>query len=275
MIGGEGLGIEAAAEGGEVGIEGGEESRIGQPAPFRIKHGLMAGRTDASGDPIGSCFAAQNRGDPIAKFHPGMRGLEDGGVFLFAVPDFAPEPFGGINAPAFCQIMRAEPRCFSGDGFGFCVGGMIFPKPRHGGQPVLEFWGKGEGGSRCINGQGGAAGGIHADSDHGLRVECGIVVAGLFKCGADRLFGGLEVIGGVLAGEVGIFGVEQDAGIAAGVGENGVGNFCSVGEVHKKTAAGVGAVVETQGISFVGSGHGQSSKGGVGSEIQRKGFSVG
>jgi hypothetical protein len=75
---------------------------------------------------------------------------------------------------------------------------------------------------------------------------------------------------GILAGDVGILGIEENAHLTAGIREDGGTEFRAVGEVDEKRAAGVGAVVDAEGVHGAGRrGWGEDAleRGGVGMQV--------
>jgi hypothetical protein len=121
------------------------------------------------------------------------------------------------------------------DADGFAVAGVVFPKPALGGEVVAPLRVQGEGEVVGINGEGAGAGGIDADADDLGGGEGGIG-GGLCEGGADGLLEAEEVIARMLAGEVVVAGIEEDALLAAGVVYDGGAEFASVAGVDDEGA---------------------------------------
>ena len=144
-------------------------------------------------------------GDPIGEFHPGMRGVENLGAGAQAMENFAEEPFAAVNAAAFGEILRADFARERGDFRGLGHAGVVLPQPGH---ARRDFWRtcvlNASGLPLCIHGQRRAAGGVHAEADDLVRLEA---AHGFFGGGERFLDGDLragDVIGRMLAGEVGV-----------------------------------------------------------------------
>lgn len=244
LISGLGAVVKAVAEVGEGGIELGEEFFAGKSAPFFGEHGFVSGGADAAGGGKGIGAADEDGGQPVAVFQNAEGGVEYGGVDAAESEDFAPEPFGRIDAAAFGHDVGSDLVAEGGDFCSFGVGGVVFPQPDHGVEVVGELREEPEGNALFVDENGGAAGGVDADADDLGGVEVGDGVAGLLKSAEDDGLESVQVVLGILAGDVGIAWIGEDAHVAAGVVEGGGADFASVGDVNKKGAAGVGAKIE-------------------------------
>lgn len=157
--------VETVAELSEGWVEGGEEFFIGEATEVCAVEGFVSCGADAAADLGWVGDAAEDGGEPIGEFNPGVSCVEDGGVCAEAMEDFAPEPFGGVGIAAACDPVGAGLAGFGGDFFGFCPGGVVFPKPALGVEVVAELGKESEGGIGLVNGDGAGAGGIDADAD--------------------------------------------------------------------------------------------------------------
>lgn len=251
-VGAVGFGEEAVAEVGEVGVELGEEFFVGEAAPFVTEEGFVAGGTDAALEGEGVGVAGEFGGEPVAVFDEGVGGGEDGGVDAAEAEDFGPEPFGGVDTTAFGHDVGALFVAELGDLGGFGMGGVVFPEPDHGVEVISEFGEEAEGCASLVDGYGSGACGVEADADDGGGVEGGVGGFGLGDGGGDNVDEAVEVVLGVLAGDVGVGGIEEDTHVTAGIGEDGGAEFGAVGEVDEEGAAGVGAVVDSESVHGAG-----------------------
>lgn len=71
----------------------------------------------------------------------------------------------------------------------------------------------------------------------------------------------VQIVLRILTGDVGVGGIEQDAHFAAGIGEDSGAQLCPSGEVDKEGAAGVGAVVDAEGVHGCDLGRGGLGEG--------------
>ncbi len=103
-----GLVVKPVAKAGEARIERAEELLVGQAAPCVGVERLVAGGADAALDLHGIGHAGQHRGNPVRDLDPRIGRLEHGGGDVQAPPDLRPEPFRGIDAAAFGDVLRAD-----------------------------------------------------------------------------------------------------------------------------------------------------------------------
>ena len=87
------------------------------------------------------------------------------------VENLAPEPFRGVGAAAFGEVLRAHAGGERGDFRRLGVAGVVLPEPGLGGQIVGEFREQCQGGAVGIDRDDGAAGGVDADADDAGGVE--------------------------------------------------------------------------------------------------------
>jgi hypothetical protein len=87
------------------------------------------------------------------------------------------------------------------------------------------------------------------DTDDALRREIGVIAAGVFQRGTHRHLCSLQVVCRVLAGEVGVGAVQQDARIAVWIIEDVRARLISIVYPHHEGAYRVGTVVQPNHIS--------------------------
>ena len=245
-----GFAVKAVSEVGEGGVELSEEVFVRQAAPFTAEHGFVPGGADAAleGERVG--IAGEHGGDPVAMLDEAVGGGEDSRVHAAEAEDFAPKPFAGVNAAAFGHDVGAKLGAELGNLGGFSITGVVFPEPDHGVEVVFKLRQEAERGAAAVHGDGGGASGVDADADDLGGIEAGDLRGGLLQGSTRDGFEAIEVILRVLAGDVGVFRIEQDAHLAAGVVEDGGADFCAVFEVDEEGAAGVRAVVDAEGVAF-------------------------
>jgi len=128
---------------------------------------------------------------------------------------------------------------------------VVFPKPAQRGGVAGETRVERERAVLRVHRQRTGTGGVNADAGDLLRREKRLGSGGAGEGFAHGGFERGEVIGGVLAREQVVGGVENDALFAGRVVEDGAGEFAAVGAVHDECAGGVRAVVETDGVGGV------------------------
>ena len=161
---------------------------------------------------------------------------------------FGPKPFGGICAAAPGQIFRAAARGQRGDFRRLGVRGVIFPEPGHGVRMVGIRWMRGQRPAVPVNRQRRAAGGVHPDADDGgCRESTGLPARGA-EDGPHGPDNALRVIGRLLAREIGVAPVKDNAVFAAGVVPDRGADFPPIGGVHQQRPRGIGAEIQTQRV---------------------------
>jgi len=241
--------IKPVAQAGQRGVEQGEEFLVRQPAPFVAVEGLVPGGADAAANEARVGHAGQDGGDPVGQFDPGVGGAEDGGGGAAAVPDFAPEPFGGVGVAAFGDVVWAAGGGQPGDAGRFPPRGVVFPQPALCRGVAAPARLQAEGAVLRVDGDGAGSGGIDAEAPDVGGVEAG-PPRGLAQGAADRFLQGGKVIAGVLARHVVVARVENDAFASGGIARRGAPHFSAVAAADNQGAHRVGAEVEpeSQGI---------------------------
>ena len=126
--------------------------------------------------------------------------------------------------------------------------GMVLPQPGLGGQIVAERRLHGQRRPFSIDRQRRRAGRIDADADDVLDRETAIASGDRDRL-LDRLEKALDVVGGVLPGEIGVFRIEQDARLAAGIREDRGGHLAAVGRIDDECPHAVRTVIDADGES--------------------------
>ncbi len=221
--------------------------RVGITIPVCVPHRLVAGGADARDEFVRRERAGQFGGNEVREFNPRMRGVENFRRGAEAMQDFAEKPFAGIRPAALGEKLRADFFCERGDFGGFGDAGVVFPEPRHRGGVVRKFFLERERLPVRVHRQRRAAGRVHADADDLFWFEA----ARVFLRVGQRLFDGdfraLDVIGGMLAGEVRVA-RQNHARRAVFVVPNRRADFASVRRVHDERADGVCAVVQSNRV---------------------------
>jgi hypothetical protein len=231
-----GLGEEAVAERGELGIEGGEEFLVGQAAPVLGVKRLVPGHADAAADLAGIGDSGEHGRNEIGELDPGIGGVEHNGIDLEAVPDFRPEPLGRVGAADFREVLRAEFSGDFGDGSGFGNAGVVLPEPALGVEVSRKSRGVGERFVCLIDRQRAGAGAVHADADDLVIRKFRLGGAGSLEGEQSRFFEGENVVRRALAGEVVIGGFQEDSLISRGIIDHRGADFATVGAIDDEGA---------------------------------------
>ena len=176
-----------------------------------------------------------------------MRGVKHLGRGPAAVQDFAPEPFAGVNAAAFGEILRPDFPGELGNFAGFGDARMILPEPGHGRRVGREFFLERKRLAAGVHRQGRAAGGVHAKAGNLLRFEAADVALGVRQRALERDFGALQIIGGMLARQVGVA-RKDNTRVTVLVIPNGSADFPAIRGVHHQGAYRVGSVIQSDGV---------------------------
>jgi len=88
----------------------------------------------------GCSVPVSDAGTKSESSHPRMRGVENRRRGAQAMQQFAPEPFAGIDAAAFGEILRANFLRQRGDLGRLVDAGVVFPQPRQRGGIVGKFF---------------------------------------------------------------------------------------------------------------------------------------
>lgn len=184
----------------------------------------MSGGADASSEGVRVGRVGDGGDDEVAEFDPGVGCGGDVWSGTLAAECFGPVPLGGVGAAALGKVGEALLSGEAGDVGGFLVCGVVFPEPGEGVWVVGELWMEGEGRALAIDGDGGGAGGIDADSDDAFGAEVR-VLGGEGDGVGDGVMEAVEVIGGVLSGEIWVAVVEDDAVGAVVIGVRCGGDF--------------------------------------------------
>ena len=95
-----------------------------------------------------------------------------------------------------------------------------------------------------VDGNRTGAGGVDADADDLVRSEATLFLR-LSERALHASFQADEIVAGMLAGEIVVFGIEEDALLAARVIHNMAAHFLAVGTPDDEAAHRVGAVVNS------------------------------
>ena len=141
-----------------------------------------------------------------------------------------------------------------GDLRGLGVSGVVLPEPGLGVRVLLELLVEGQGLAGAVDGERGRAGRVDADADDRGGIES---LDLLLRLGQGRGHGRLDAedpVGRVLAGQVRVLRIEEDAGLAARVVEDGRSDLVPVADIDDEGPDGVGAEIEAE--SVLGGFHG-------------------
>ena len=127
------------------------------------------------------------------------------------------------------------------------MAGVVLPQPGVGRQVLGQLRIHAQWQSPAIDGNRRRAGGVDADADDALGLETGLSL-GRPKGPAHRAIETLDVVGRVLPGEVGVFRIGEDSGLAAGIVKHGGGHFAAVGQIDHQSPHAIGAVIDADGI---------------------------
>ena len=224
--------VESVAEFPEPGVELGQEISSREPSPLFVVHGFVSGRAPAAFDRFGSGCSCEDRRNVIAALHPAVGRREYFGIGPEAVEYFAEKPFRRIGAPALCQIFRM---LFGGeccDSGRFPGAGVVLPQPGEGVGIIPEAIVETEGYSPAVYGKRRGAGCVDADADDLVGIEITIRFFGFIHCGAYRNLHPFQVVLGVLAGEVRISRVQNNAVFSCLVFVNRSCHLFSVGHIN-------------------------------------------
>ncbi len=152
------------------------------------------------------------------------------------------EPLRRVDPAAVLGVVGVVLVRLLGDELGFRVAGVILPEPGHRVRVVLELVVECEGHAGNVDRHRGAAGGVDTDADDPVGTEPRLARRVLDRT-PDRRLQALDVVGGVLAGEVGVALVEDDAVAPPDVVVDVRADLLPGFDIRDQRADGIGAVV--------------------------------
>ena len=257
-VGGVRFGIEAITQIGQFRVELRQKILVRQTAPFAAEHRLVTRGADAALQGQRVRVSGQNGRNPVAMLHEAESGLEDFFVHAAQTQDFAPKPLARVNAAALRHDLRADFVAELRDLRGLGMAGVIFPQPHHRVEVALKLRQQTQRCAVLIHGNGRGSRGVDADADDLRGIKARDFCLRLLQSAFHHAFETVEVVLRILAGDMRVLRIEQDAHLAAGVVKNGRSGLRAVVEVDEEGAAGVRAVVDAEGVAFHAVGEGDA-----------------
>ena len=195
----------------------------------------------------GASVPRQRGGNIIGQFHPRVRGGEHVRRGAQAVQNLAEEPLARIRPAAFGEILRTDFSGEYGDFRRLGHAGVVLPQPRHRGGILGKVFVEREWLAMGIHRQRRAAGRVHAQADHLLRLEGAHFFLRVGECLFDGDFRALDVVRGMLPGKIGIAAQEDALGSVFVIPDRRA-SLVAIGHIHDEGADRVRPVIQTDGV---------------------------
>ena len=197
---------------------------------------------------FGRLGACQHCGNPVGAFDPEVSSIENLRTGSKAVENLAEEPFTGVSAATFGEVLRPYLPRRLGDFLRRGNAGVIFPKPGHCGGIFGEPSAERQRLAIGIYRQRRAAGSVDTNPDDLPGVEAFYGPFGERQRFLDRPFGTGDVIGGMLACQIGVP-REDHTFDAISIIPNRGRYFAAIGGIHHDGAYGIGTVIQPNRVA--------------------------
>jgi hypothetical protein len=227
--------VEAIAQLRELRVEQRKKFLVGQTAPLVGVERLVPGATDTADDLPRIVDAGEDRRNPIGQLDPGVGGRENFGRDIAAVPNFGPKPFRRVGVAALGDELRPMLGGQRGDLGGLTMRGVVLPQPTLRVEILLPLRIEGERAVLCVDRDGARSRRVDAEADDLGRIEAAHFLGGGQRA-LHAFFQPEEVVAGILAGEVMVLWIKQDALLARRIVDDAGAEFCAVCTTHDERA---------------------------------------
>ena len=173
---------------------------VGEAAPLVGIERLVAGGADAALDQPRVGHAGEHGRNPVGELNPGVGGVERLRRDIQAMPDLRPEPFGGVDAAAFGDVLRTKPGAEFSDPGRLAPARVILPQPALRVEVALPLRVRCERLVARVDRDRARSGRIHADADDLRRVEIRFA-SRLGERALDALLEAEQIVGRMLTRE--------------------------------------------------------------------------
>ena len=145
-----------------------EETGRRQSAPAFMPKGFVPGAAAAATNILRAGGPGKQGRHPVAQLNPRRGGLGDGAVLAGHVEDLGPEPFAGVDTADIAGvILFARQVTQAGNLLRLLHRGMVLPQHEHGVGVAGELVAQRQHVAVGVDGRGGGAGAVNADTHHG------------------------------------------------------------------------------------------------------------